>query len=75
MIGQGQRTTVVTEWAHCQRQVAFFFVRFPLVHSCVPDSFQRKSVVSSDVLSTKPQKAFSNTTVLDEKKKIHKLTR
>ncbi len=26
MTGQGQRTNAVTEWAHCQRQVAFLAI-------------------------------------------------
>ncbi len=30
--GQGQRTNAVTEWAHCQRQVAFLY--FPVILTC-----------------------------------------
>ena len=26
--GQGQRTNAITEWAHCQRQVAFLYIGF-----------------------------------------------
>ncbi len=26
--GQGQRTNFVTEWAHCQRQVAFLVIMY-----------------------------------------------
>ncbi len=27
MTGHGHKTIAVTEWAHCQRQVAFFLIK------------------------------------------------